>query len=112
MEISEAVGIIKAVADGINPFTGEVFSQDSIYQQPQMVRALYQAVGAMEVQIKREEKKRQLPENAGKPWSEDDDSQLVSDYDSGTPVRDIARKHKRTVGSIEARLERLGKIER
>jgi hypothetical protein len=111
MEISEAIKIIKTVADGINPFTGEVFSGDSVYQQPQMVRALYRAVGALEVRERYERKKRQLPENAGKQWTEEDDNQLISGFDSGEKIRDLARKFKRTYGSIEARLEILGKIE-
>jgi hypothetical protein len=110
MEIKEAVKIIKAVADGVNPFTGELFPEGSVYQNPQMVRALYRAVGALEAQKKREEKKTQLPENTGKPWSETEHEELISAFDSGMGIKEIARKHKRTTGAIAARLENFGKI--
>jgi hypothetical protein len=111
MEITEAIRIVKAVAEGINPFTGEVFPADSIYQHPEMVRALYRAVAAMEIHQKWEARKSQLPENAGKPWTDEDDRQLISEYDSGVKIRDLANKFKRTYKSIEARLEMHGKIE-
>ena len=111
MEISEAMRIIKTTAEGVNPFTGEVFPPDSVYQHPEMVRALYRAVAVMEARYKWEEKKKQLPENAGKPWTDEDDRQLTSEYDSGVKIRDLARKFKRTYKSIEARLEMHGKIE-
>jgi hypothetical protein len=110
MEINEAVRIIKAVADGVNPFTGEVFPEGSIYQNPQTVRALHRAVGALEAQKKREERKTQLPENTGKPWSEEEHEQLMAAFDSGMGIKEIARKHKRTTGAIAARLENFGKI--
>lgn len=110
MEISEAMRIIKAAADGVNPFTGEVFPGDSVYQHPQMVRALYRALAAMEARQRWEEKKRQQPENAGKPWTPEDDEQLVSDFDSGVKIQELARRFKRTYGSIEARLVNMGKI--
>lgn len=111
MKISETLKIIRALADGINPFTGEIFQDDSPYQNPQMVRALYKAIEALESQEKREQKKKQLPENAGMPWYENEDSQLISEFDSGISLREIARKHKRTFGAIESHLVKLGKIE-
>jgi hypothetical protein len=111
MEISEAIRIIKAAADGLNPFTGEVFSTDSVYQHPEMVRALYRALSAMEIQARREKRKRNLPENAGRPWTDEDEQQLLKDFDAGVEIRDLARQFKRTYGSIEARLEMHGKIE-
>lgn len=111
MEISEALGIIKVVADGINPFTGEAFPSDSVYQHPQMVRAMYRAVTVLEARQKWEDKKKQMPENAGKQWTDEDDRQLLGGFDNGVKIPDLARKFKRTIASIEARLEMHGKIE-
>jgi hypothetical protein len=110
MEVNEAIKIIKAVADGVDPFTGEVFPEGSIYQNPQTVRALYRAVGALEAQKKREDRKTHLPENSGLPWSEEEHKQLMAAFDSGTEISEIAKKHKRTTGAIAARLENFGKI--
>ncbi len=111
MELSEATRIIKAAADGVNPFSGEVFPEDSVYQHPQMVRALNRAVIVLEARQKWEERKRQMPENAGKQWTDEDDRQLLGGFDNGVKIPDLARKFKRTIASIEARLETHGKIE-
>ena len=48
MEASQAVRILRALADGIDPYTGEVFPQESPYQHPDTVRALWSAVRALE----------------------------------------------------------------
>ncbi len=110
MEIQEALKIMKALADGVNPETGEVIANDAIYQNAQNVRALHRAVSALEYQEERERTKRLLPGNAGKPWSSQEDAQVCDELKSGTDFHDIAKKHNRTVGSIIARLVKLGKI--
>ncbi len=71
---------------------------------------MYRALGALEVQQKRELKQKDLPENAGKPWSDEDDKQLIAQFDDGAKFGDLARNFKRTAGAIEARLINLGKI--
>ena len=38
MEIEEALGIVRKLADGVHPETGEVLQIDSLYQHPQSVR--------------------------------------------------------------------------
>ena len=43
MDDSKALGIVSALASGVNPFSGEVFPADSPYQSPDVVRALYAA---------------------------------------------------------------------
>jgi hypothetical protein len=111
MDIKEAMRIIKAAAEGVNPFTGEVLPRDSLYQHPDMVRAMYRALGALEVQQKRELKQKDVPENAGKPWSDEDDKRLTAEFDAGAKIGDMARIFKRSIGAIEARLVSMGKIQ-
>jgi methylthioribose-1-phosphate isomerase len=48
MEIQEAVKTVRALADGLDPITGEIFPEDSPYQRPQVVRALTIALQKME----------------------------------------------------------------
>ena len=48
MERSNALKIINALANGVHPATGEVFAADSPYQHPDTVRALFEAVRALE----------------------------------------------------------------
>jgi len=49
--------------------------------------------------------------NAGKPWSADQDQQLLDAFDRDVPLAEIARLHGRTVGGVRARLEKHGRLE-
>ena len=110
MEIQEALQIIRRLADGVHPETAEVIGRDSPCQHPQAVRALNRAVLALEFQQERERARKSLPMNAGKPWSSTEDVQVCDELRRGVNFHEIARVHNRTVGSIVARLIRLGKI--
>jgi hypothetical protein len=110
MEIKEALEIVQALADGVNPETGEVMPADSIYQKPQTIRALQQSVAALEYVVERERNKRALPANAGRSWSRAEDEQICNELRKGIDFHVIAKTHNRTVGSIVARLVKLGKI--
>lgn len=110
MEIQEALEIVRKLANGVHPETGAVLDSSSPFQHPQTVRALNRAVGALEFQQERERARHSLPANAGKPWSSAEDTQICDELRRGINFQEIARGHGRTVGSIVARLIRLGKI--
>lgn len=50
------------------------------------------------------------PENAGRPWSSEDESELLRLFKSGKDIVDLASHFKRTQRAITARLEYLGVI--
>jgi hypothetical protein len=110
MQTTEALKILQALADGVDPGTGEVFPPESPYQHPQVVRALMTAIRALEMQQERERKARSLPGNAGKPWDDGEQERLCRDFDGGTSIKELAVRHGRTEGAIESRLVKLGKI--
>lgn len=110
MEAQEALGIVAALANGVHPFSGEVFPDGSPYQHPDIVRALFVATRALEGRSRQQERQRELPSNVGKPWSAEEDERLLAAFDGGRPRAEIARLHDRTVGGIEARLEKLGRL--
>lgn len=109
MEIHEALEIVRKLADGLHPETGQVLQNDCLYQNPQAVRALHCAVHALELQQARERARRSLPANAGKPWTDQEDAQLHAELRRGTSLQEIATAHNRRVGSVVARLVRLRK---
>ena len=111
MHLQSALPIVRALADGVNPHTGEPFTDDSPYVDPSTLRALFSAVELMEKETEREKRRERLPANFGKPWTEGEDHALTAEFDSGLKLPDIARKHQRTLSSIRLRLEKLGKIE-
>jgi hypothetical protein len=66
MEIRETLTIVRKLADGVHPETGEVLQGDCLYNQAHAVRALHRAISALEFQDERERAKRFLPGNGGK----------------------------------------------
>jgi hypothetical protein len=110
MSPHEAKSIIEALANSVDPETGEVLSAQSVFNNPQVIRALFIATNALDSLAKREKREKALPDNTGKAWSELEDSELLSAFDVGSSIKDIAAKHGRTKGAITARLLRLGRI--
>ncbi len=111
MQLDAALPIVRALADGVNPVTGEAYPEQSPYAEPRTLRALFSAVDLMQKEVDREKRRERLPANFGKPWTEGEDRTLVSEFDGGLALPDIARRHARTQSSIRLRLEKLGKIE-
>ena len=107
MDIQRAKELLTVLADGIDPLTGEVLPDDHVCNKGEIVRALNCAV---EVLSRR--KKKPLPENNGKPWTEKADQELCSLFDSGMTKKELCAHFGRTSGAIDSRLERLGKIQR
>jgi hypothetical protein len=119
MDDQQALAILSALANGAHPFTGESFAADSPYQAPDIIRALFTAQRALEARLTSDSQRLSSPEsraitvtaNAGKPWSSDEDKQLLASFDADTPLAELARQHARTVNGVRARLEKHGRLE-
>ncbi len=111
MDKSKELEILESLCEGINPSTGEIFPDDSLYQQPDIIRALFKATKALEFMENTNKKKKVFHENAGKSWYEEDDEKLIEQFDLGMSIKELAKNHQRTAGAIKARLTKLGKLE-
>ena len=107
MDINRAKEIVSILAEGIDPTTGELLPEDSVCNKGDIVRAFYTILNSLDTN----KPKKNLPENAGKPWTKEDEDLLVKLYHAGTPKKDICNTFKRTATGIAARLVRLGVIE-
>jgi len=110
MNQTEALSVVRSLANGVDPETGEVFPADSAYQRAQTVRALYAAAEALEQTERSERRKQQLPAKTGEPWSEDEDRRLLSGFDAGRGLPDLATAHQRTQTGVRARLVKYGRL--
>jgi hypothetical protein len=111
MDTEQALKAIRDLADGTDPWSGKAFPADAPYQHPDTVRALYLAAEALEEASKRESRTQNAPPNAGKPWSKEEEARLAQGFDQDRSIEALAQDHGRTPFAIQARLEKLGKIE-
>ena len=119
MEKEQTLRILNALANGVHPATGEKFAADGPYQHPDTVRALFQAMRAVEgggtpapTPASAPERKPALPQSgSGSRWSAEEEERLASGFDAGKTVDELARAHGRSRAAIEARLVRLGKMD-
>ncbi|MCU0798027.1 MAG: hypothetical protein MUF31_19070 [Akkermansiaceae bacterium] len=51
-----------------------------------------------------------VADNHGKPWTPEEDKQLLSRYHSKLSIEEIAKKHKRGIGGVQSRLAKHGKV--
>lgn len=95
MEPDRAIEIVQALADGVDPYSGDRFPSGSPYQQADTVRALHLALEGL-TKLRR-------------AWTEDEEREFLREFDDKLDVEEIAAKHERTKGAIWARLEKLGR---
>ena len=111
MEPDRAIEIVRKLADGVDPFTGERFPSSSPYQHADTVRALYLALDGLD-RVKRSKTRRtgDGPGKAGQPWTKEEEQRVLDQFDAKVDVSGIAQELERTEGAIWARLEKLGRI--
>ncbi len=110
MREQRARQILQSLIQGVNPFDGEELPDGSILQQADVLRALLAGVSALEEGEARAERRSQMPENMGRPWNAAEQEQLMTAFNEGEPLSEIALRHRRTLRAIEARLEKFGVI--
>ncbi len=119
MELTEARTIVRTLAQGVDPTTGEVFAADSPYNHPKVIRALFTlheharaTRGRMGADEKRQRNlERGLPGNAGLPWTDDDRARVASGFEDGRTLTELAAALERSRSAIHAELVRQGLVE-
>ena len=111
MDVGSAIKIVTALANGVDPHTGEVMQIEGPFQNPNTVRALFLAIKGLELLEAKEKRSNRLPSSAGKAWTTSDDEELVIEFDTGRTIKELSEEHGRTEGAIRSRLIKLGKIE-
>lgn len=81
MDIQRAKELLTVLAEGVDPLTGEVLPDDHVCNKGEIVRALNCAVEELS-----RRRKKPLPENNGKPWTEELDDELLSKKNTSTFV--------------------------
>ena len=103
MDIIRAKEIVRILADGIDPTTGEILPAESVYNSPEVIRALFTLL-----EFTNKSTIKDPLRNAGKPWTSTEDDKLRDEFLSKIKIADIAKEHGRSYGAIESRLDHLG----
>ncbi|MCG9761542.1 MULTISPECIES: hypothetical protein [Pseudoalteromonas] len=120
MDISTALKNMEALANGIDPTSGEVLPDTSPYNNPEVIRSLFTVVGALKQSKKGKksvEQKQQeniskgLPKNAGLPWTEEERKRLTHAFHANISIGELSDIHGRTSGAITSELKKQGLIE-
>lgn len=120
MEVGEAREIVSGLANGVDPVTGEMLDDDSPYNDPKVIRALFTVLNASKgfrTGRKTLEEKQQdnvaagRPRNAGLPWTDELRAEIAELHEDGKSFADLARHFERTEGAILSELARQGLID-
>ena len=120
MELNKAKEIVKTLADGVDPTTGEALPHESPYNDPGVIRALFTVLGSIKAANKpkktNEQKQRDnidsgRPKNAGFPWTEELKTEVASKFRSGASIDELSEHFERTKGSIVSELMKQGLTE-
>ena len=110
MELSTAKQILSLLADGIDPETCEILPEDSVCNQPEVIRALHFALECLSHQ-KQRRKAGISYANQGKAWTAEEESMLTRLFRKGESNAQIQMELQRSESAVSARLVRLGLIE-
>ena len=110
MELSTAKQILSLLADGIDPETGEILPEDSVCNQPEVIRALHFALDCLSHQKQRRNTSISYV-NQGKAWTAEEESLLTRLFRKGESNAQIQMELQRSESAVSARLVRLGLIE-
>ena len=99
MEIKRAAELLRGLADGVDPMTGRPLPDESVYNRPEIIRALHCVLRELQ---------ERAATNAGRSWSAEEEARLLQEYGAGLTTETIARRHGRSIGAIETRLSELG----
>src|SRR5215813_6560339 len=97
MQEQRARKILQALVEGVDPMTGEELEAGTVLQRAEVLRALLAGVTALDQVTARAQRRALLPDNVGRNWTADEERQLVTEFQAGDSLPEIADKHGRTL---------------
>ena len=108
MNKQKTIQILEALANGVDPSTGEVLPASGPFQDIEVNRALFNAIKLLgDSKSFSVEDIRKIYPKAYAPWSEQDDLTLEKLSAEGADINTIASALERQPSAIESRLSKL-----
>jgi len=110
---------LKLLANGINPKTGEVLSENSLTNRPDVIRILFALAEELYVleqtrkpRLTHEERRQKnivegRPPRSHFPWSEQEKVALTQEFEKNPRIKDLAQLFERSPLAIAVQLEKL-----
>ena len=111
MDDTKAAAILKSLAAGIDPQTGEPLTDLAPLRSAEVLQVLFLAADSLETRGRQSRRQAALPRNAGKPWTADEDERLLAAFDAGKKMDELVGTHERTRAGVEARLVKHGRLD-
>jgi len=103
--------ILKIMAKGIDPITGEILPDDHLCNYPEVARALCLAIQSLSADSPINDlpvNKKNGKLNAGRPWTKEDLLELEQLYRAGASIDTICQQLQRRERGVQKQLEYLG----
>ncbi len=120
MDTPQILNIIKSLANGIDPTSGELYALGSPYNHPTITSALFGCLSLVNNPPKKTKwtlEKRQddnlqkgYPRNSNTPWTEALKIDLAEQFNAAISTNELAVRFERTHGAILAQLKQQGLI--
>lgn len=111
MTSERAREILRCMANGVDPITGEILEADHLCNSPEVIRAIFAAIQAMsgseETNASTNDRKDGKL-NAGRKWTQEDLDELKRMHQNGEPMEQICARLQRNERSVLKQLTRLG----
>lgn len=107
MTKSEARLYLIALANGIDPITGEILPPDHLLHDESVAEVLRMAIKSLNESYTTDNSRwiRQNGKlNAGRPWTDDDNNELLQLHRAHVPVEEIARRLQRRTRGVTNQL--------
>ena len=113
--------LLKRLAKGVHPVTGQALPVNSVVHEPVIIRALYSIADEIgDVDIRKAKKsiserraeniEKGKPANAHLPWSDDAFNALATEFEAGRNISELADSFERSRLAIAIQLEKAGLI--
>lgn len=105
--------VLELLANGINPINNEEFPADHPCQNPEVIRALFNAITMIAKGHHFHSQKKVIlspgePAKKGVPWTKEEDRSLIDAFKENVSLEQLAKQHERSQIAIEKRLMKLG----
>jgi hypothetical protein len=115
--------ILRALANGVNPDTGELLNRSSVAHAPEMIRMLFalaeemqgspETVRKTKLSVQERQQKNIAEGKPAKsyfPWNDDEKRQLEEEYSVGKTIEVLSIEFGRSERAVAIQLEKIGLI--